>query len=189
MTRTNGRWLRCVAAGFLLVMSHPVHAFDAAELQQSLHAAQPSEVRYEETRESPWLAAPVTTRGILKATPDLLEKRVEWPRAEIWRLREDKAEWVGSGGSKQISYEKAPALQILADVSRRAIAGDLHELARDFTIKVSGTADTWMARLQPHTPAVMRLIDSVELQGTGSTLRVLIVVERQGERTTTRLAP
>jgi hypothetical protein len=36
---------------------------------------------------------------------------------------------------------------------------------------------------------VGRHLEQVELQGTGGQLQVIIVVERQGERTTTRLNP
>lgn len=184
-------WFRGCAAFILCLAANVAHALTAGELQQLLQGAPKAQARYEETRESPWLSSPVTTRGILRATPQVLEKRVESPREETWRLLEDRAEWIGPGGAgrKQILFSQAPALQVLADVSRRATAGDLAALARDFNIVVRGDERVWSVQLQPRTPEVSRQLESVELQGTGNRLRVLIVVERRGERTTTRLLP
>ena len=184
-------WIRACAAFILYLALGVAHALTVAELQQLLQGAPKSEARYEETRESPWLSSPVTTRGTLRATPQMLEKRVESPREETWRLLEDRAEWIGPGGGgrKQILFSQAPALQVLADVSRRATAGDLAALARDFDIVVRGDERVWSAQLQPRTPDVTRQLESIELQGTGNRLQVLIVVERRGERTTTRLLP
>jgi hypothetical protein len=167
------------------------HALTVAQLQALLQAAPRPDARYEETRESPWLSAPVTTRGTLHVTPQSLEKRVEEPRQETWRMLEDRLEWEGPGGAgrKQIFFRSTPALQALADATRRAIAGDLLALQRDFTIIVSGDEHVWSAQLQPRAGAGSRQIDTVQLQGTGTQLRVLIVTDRQGERTTTRILP
>lgn len=183
--------LRLLPALLLATASGGVQALTVPELQRLLQAAPQQDARYEEVRESPWLASPVTTRGLLHATPQALEKRAEVPRQETWRLLEDRVEWVGPGGAgrKQILFSRVPALQPLADVTRRAIAGDLVALQRDFTITVQGDAQVWSARLQPRGPALARQLEGVELQGTGGQLRVLIVNERGGERTTTRILP
>jgi hypothetical protein len=36
---------------------------------------------------------------------------------------------------------------------------------------------------------VRRALESIEVQGTGGNVQVLIVIDRQGEKTTTRLQP
>jgi hypothetical protein len=167
------------------------HALTVAQLQALLQSAPKPDAPYVETRESPWLSSPVTTRGTLHLTPQALEKRVEQPRQETWRLLDDRLEWQGPGGAgrKQILFSQAPALQALADVTRRAVAGDLLALERDFSIAVHGDERVWSAQLQPRTALLSRQLETVELQGTGGRLRVLIVSERQGERTTTRILP
>lgn len=167
------------------------HALTLAGLQALLQAAPRPDAPYVETRESPWLSSPVTTRGTLHVTTKALEKRVEQPRQETWRLLEDRVEWQGAQPSerKQILFSQSPALQALADVTRRAAAGDLAALERDFEVSLGGDENVWSVRLQPRTPLVARQLASVELQGTGGQLRVLVVTERQGERTTTRIGP
>jgi len=115
-------------------------ALTVAELDRLLRAAPPAAaVPFEERRESPWLAAPVESRGTLHARPDRLEKRVTAPREETWRLLADRMEWVGAGGApKQILFRDAPAVGLLADALRRVLAGELLALESTFRIELRG---------------------------------------------------
>jgi hypothetical protein len=189
------RWLRklaqCVSIGLLWTVAVTAHALTAPELQRLLQASPRSIVEFQESRESPWLSAPITSRGTMRSRPDSLEKQVESPRQETWRLLPDRIEWQGAAGgpTKQILFSQAPALAALSDVMRRVVAGDIVALERDFDVQVSGDERVWRAQLKPRNPEVGRHLEQVELQGTGRTLQVIIVVERQGERTTTRLQP
>lgn len=166
-------------------------AITVSQLQGLLQSAPRQSVPFQELRESPWLSAPLTSRGTMHSTPQSLEKRVESPRQETWRLLPDRIEWLGPAGAdrKQIMFSQAPALAALADVMRRVVAGELVALERDFRIELQGDERVWSAQLQPRSPEVARHLDHVELQGTRGLLQVIIVVERQGERTTTRLQP
>lgn len=178
------RWL----AALLLALPALAQAFTLAELQLLLQREARPEVRYQESRESPWLSAPVVTRGVLHVSPQGLEKQVLSPRPETWRLLADRLEWLGPDGSrKQVLFSDAPALQALADVTRRVVAGQLAGLERDFTVELQGSAQAWSARLQPRSALVMQQLQEVQLQGSGGRLQVLIVTERRGERSTTLL--
>jgi hypothetical protein len=182
--------LRLGAVLLLLATASAAHALTVEQLQKMLQSATPGDARYEELRESPWLSAPVSTRGTLHVTAQSLEKRVESPRPETWRMLADRLEWAGPGGAhKQILFSQVPGLQALAEVTRHAVAGELVALQRDFTITLRGDQNVWTAQLQPRTTLVQRQLESVELQGTGGHLRVLIVNERRGDRTTTRILP
>lgn len=166
-------------------------AITVPELQRLLQSSPKQSVPFEELRESPWLAAPQTSRGTMHSTPQSLEKRIESPRQETWRLLPDRIEFLGAGGTggKQILFSQAPALAALADVMRRVVAGDLVALEREFRIELHGDERAWRAQLQPRSADVGRYLESVELQGTANRLQIIIVSERQGERTTTRLLP
>lgn len=165
------------------------HAMSLAELQRLLQSARVRAVPFDEVRESPWLTAPVELHGTMSSGPDGIEKRVVSPRKETWRLGRDRMEWIGPDGaaSKQILYSEAPAVAALADALRNAVAGDLAPLDRDFRVTVGGDERLWTVQLQPRTAELSRHLDHLELQGTGAHLQVIIVVERGGERTTTRL--
>jgi hypothetical protein len=182
---------RALALALLPLLAGFAHALTPAELQGLLQATPKRDAPYVETRESPWLSSPVTTQGTLHITARGLEKRMAMPRQETWRLLEDRVEWQGPGANdrKQILFSQVPAVQALADVTRLAVAGDLAALARDFKVTVAGDERVWSVQLLPRTTLVTRLLDMVELQGTGGHLQVLIVSERQGDRTTTRIRP
>lgn len=176
-------WAGALAAG--------VQVLTVPELQRLLQSDRRASVPFQELRESPWLSTPMASRGTMHSTPQALEKRVESPRQETWRLLPDRIEWAGPGGMgpKQILFTQAPALAALADVMRRVVAGDIVALEPDFRIELRGDERVWTAQLRPRGAEVVRHLESVELQGTGSRLQVIIVIERQGERTTTRLLP
>jgi hypothetical protein len=165
-------------------------ALTPADLQRLLIPNSKAAVNFEEVRESPWLAAPIVSKGSMQVTPDGLEKRVESPKRETWRLLADRVEWQSADGRvNQIAYARAPALGALAGVMRRVIAGDLAGLQKDFDVQLAGDERAWRARLVPRDPQIRGQLESIEVQGTGGAIQVLVVVDRQGEKTTTRLQP
>jgi hypothetical protein len=166
-------------------------ALTVPELQALLRTAPIRSIPFNELRESPWLAVPIESRGTLHSTPESLEKRILTPRQETWRLLVDRMEWVDRDGVavKHVLYSEAPAVAALANALRHVVAADLVSLTRDFQVELAGDERQWTAQLQPREATVGRYLDHIELQGTGPRLQVIIVVERQGERTTTRLQP
>lgn len=182
-------WLFCIA-----LMGWGVSAAQTitiGELQRLLQSVPAGDVRFQEQRQSPWLAAPVESRGVVRSLPQGLEKQIESPKQETWRMLPDRMEWRGpeGAGNKQILFSQAPALASLSNALRRVVAGDLQALERDFRITLQGDVKLWTAHLQPYTPEVTKHLDYLEMQGAGSQLLVLTVVERKGERTTTRFYP
>lgn len=170
-------------------LAPPAWAWSVPDLQRLLQAQPTQALPFEEVRESPWLMAPLTTRGTLHANGRALEKRVTDPRKETWRLLSDRMEWVGSDGqpARSLRYDQAPALAAMASALRLAVAGDLDALQSDFRIDLQGKASLWTARLLPRRPEVARILDYLELQGAEGRLSVIIVQERSGERTITRI--
>jgi len=161
------------------------------DLQRLLQKSTKTSIAFTELRESPFLPAPITSTGTLRLIPNGMEKRVETPRPETWRMLSDRLELVGPNGTdgKQILFSQSPALASLAAVMRHTVAGNLVALQDDFRIQLTGDQRIWTAQLQPRVAGTARYIDHVELQGTNSQLQVIIVVGRQGDRTTTRLLP
>jgi hypothetical protein len=177
------------------------YALTAGELQRLLQSAPAADIPFVEQRQSPWLTEAVASRGTVRSLPQGgLEKQVDSPKQEIWRLLPDRMEWkslapaTGNGGntgntSKQILFSKAPALGVLSDAIRHVVAGDFPALERDFKVVVQGDAKQWTVHLQPQSTEAIRYLDHLEMQGSGSRLLILVVVERKGERTTTRFYP
>lgn len=160
-----------------------------AQVQRLLQDAPKRELRFHETRESQWLSAPVESSGSMKASATMLEKTVEQPRRETWRILDDRMQLIepGSATAKQFMYSEAPAVAVLANALRRVMAGDLRGLDQDFELVPGGDVRLWTLQLTPRRLAVARFLNQLELQGTGAQLQVIVIVESQGDRTTTRL--
>ncbi len=190
--RTFIRLARHLVFGLILLpgLAATAMAFDLDEIQTRLQASSRQEVRFHEIRESPWLAAPVESRGILVARPDgSLEKRVTAPQQETWRLRPDRLERIGPNDETVgiMSYDKFPALGAMARAMREGLAGRFDGMKDDFELRLQGTAEHWTLELLPRAAQASRHIERVELQGDAAGLRTLVVVERNGARTSTHL--
>ena len=149
-----------------------------------------SVIAFEETRESPWLAAPVLSKGVMKSGAQGLEKSVEQPRRETWRILPDRVQHMAPGASapSELMFSAAPGVALLAGTLRRVVAGDLESLAQDYHLQPAGDERQWTLQLTPRRPEVARVVSRVELQGEGARLRVISIDEPRGERTTTRLS-
>jgi hypothetical protein len=86
------------------------HALTAGELQRLLQSAPAADISFVEQRQSPWLTEVLESRGTVRSLPQGgLEKRVESPKQEIWRLLPDRMEWRSMAPSAD-SGGTAPAI-------------------------------------------------------------------------------
>jgi hypothetical protein len=163
--------------------------FGIARLQRLLQDEPQAAVRYTELRESRWLAAPIESSGTLRSTPTMLEKRVEQPRPETWRILDDRMQigTPGAVGAREIMLDQAPAAAALAQTLRRVLAGELQALDKDFQLDLSGNEREWTLQLTPRQDAVARHLKRIDLHGAGPRLSDMVIQEAQGDRTTTRL--
>lgn len=180
---------RSMCGAVALLLAATAHALTLTELQGLVQAEPTRALKFEEERESPWLASPVFSRGTLRSSPEGLEKRVDTPHKETWRLLADRIEWVGAEPSarKEILFSRAPALAPVVDLMRNIVARDLGALERDFLITLSGDSTAWRMKLLPRQSNVARAVAGVELQGAAGRVLVIVLNETNGQRTTTRL--
>ncbi len=158
-------------------------------LQRLLQDLPQAEVRFTELRESRWLAAPVESSGTLRSSAGMLERQVELPRRETWRILADRMQLATPGSDKviEIPLAKAPAVAALAQTLRGVMAGNVEALGADFQLALSGDERDWTLQLTPRRPDVARQLAQISVQGAGRRLSAIVIVESQGDRTTTRL--
>ena len=182
---------RTALAGVLLIWAAGTCAqpITVAGLQRLLQEAPKRELRFRETRESPWLAAPVESSGSMSSSAAMLEKKVEQPRRETWRFLPDRLQLVvpGSAATKDLMFSEAPAVAVLANALRQVVDGDLQALEKDFRLVPGGDQRLWTLQLTPRRQDIARFLKQLELQGAGPQLQVIVILESQGERSTTRL--
>lgn len=160
-----------------------------ADLQRLLQEAPKREMRFHETRESPWAETSIVSSGRMTVSADMLEKKVEQPRRETWRILPDRMQLIvpGAAAPKELMFSESPAVAALANALRQAVAGDLQALDKDFVLVLGGDERLWTLQLTPRRQDLARALKQLELQGTGPQLQVIVILERHGERTTTRL--
>jgi hypothetical protein len=188
---TRGRAIRAMLVALMPACAAVAAAqpITVAQVQRLLQDAPKRELRFHETRESQWLSVPLESSGSMKASATMLEKTVEHPRRETWRILDDRMQLIepGSDSARQFMYAEAPAVAVLANALRRVMAGDLQALDADFQLVPGGDQRLWTLQLTPRRLAIARFLKQLELQGAGAQLHVIVIVESQGDRTTTRL--
>lgn len=164
-------------------------AWSVARLQRLLQDLPRTEVRFTELRESRWLAAPVESSGTLRSSAGVLERQVELPRPETWRILSDRMQLSTPGSDKvmEIALDRAPAVAALAQTLRSVMAGDVEALNQDFELAVSGSERDWTLQLTPRQADVARQLRQISVHGAGRRLSTIVIVESLGDRTTTRL--
>jgi hypothetical protein len=190
---TRARLVLALCAGLLVwpAAGPPARAADIAALQRQLHGQAQPEYRFDEVRESPWQPAPMRTQGRLRLRDGVLEKIVESPRRETWRLLPDRLQLLRPGlpEAAEIRFGAAPAVGVLAGALRRVLAGDLAGLGQTFELVLSGDERHWTLHGVARSPEARRAVQSIELQGSAGLLKTLAFVDGQGERTFMRLEP
>jgi len=183
---------RTVLTGVLLAWAVGAAAqpISVAGLQRLLQDTPKRERRFHEARESLWLAAPVESSGSMTASAHVLEKKVEQPRRETWRILPDRLQRVvpGDAPTKELLFSDAPAVAPLANAMRLVMAGDLKGLEPDFKLVPGGDERLWTLQLTPRRQDIARFLKQLDLQGTGAQLQVIVILESQGDRTTIRLS-
>ncbi len=187
MTRA---WPAVVLCAWLLAAA-PARALDIDALQRQLHGATQPVYRFDEVRESPWQPAPVRSQGTLRARDGVLEKVVESPRQETWRLLPDRLQLLRPGRpeASEVRFSAVPAVGVLANALRLVLIGDLAQLGQAFELALTGDERQWVLHGAPRNPDGRRAVRSIELQGSGTLLKALVFVDGQGERTFMRLEP
>ncbi len=186
-----GRW-HWLAPCLLLSLHAALQAqpLTPATLQRLLQQAPQREVvRFREERESRWLATPVVSSGTLALSADALEKRVDVPKRETWRILADRIQLIRGDAQSvtELRFDHAPAVSALAHATRDAVAGDLQALERDFQLTLSGTTVRWTLAMRPRLAGVAQYLKEMELQGSRGRLQVILILDSQGDRTSTRL--
>lgn len=186
--RLNPLIVIALTTTLLTGLSHANRPFMLQELATLLRDNIPPRLQYEEIRDSLWLDAPVISRGTLQSVPPMLEKKSLAPTSQTWRLYPDHMEWSEGNETRVVQYVKQPKLGALSNAIRGVVFGDLNDISSDFKLTLEGGPESWRLRLTPATRELSDLLKQLEFQGTGAWIDKIIVIEAQGDTTTTVLS-
>ena len=119
--------------------------------------------------------------------PDLLEKHTEAPHPETMVIKGGVLTITSPDGQHKIMLGDHPALSGLATTLTSVLAGDRPALEKLFTIDATGSVPGWQITLQPRDKRLGRLVSSMILDGQNGDLRMLRIMQGNGDSETMRV--
>ncbi|WP_428374585.1 LolA family protein [Lichenicoccus sp.] len=171
----------------------PSRASDSVLMQimQGL-AAQPSrQAHFSMQKHLSSLTAPVLSQGTLAyRRPDHLEQDTTVPQPERLLIEGDSVSISSPGQpTRTLPLDESPALRILTDTLRGTLAGDLGTLRRHFTLDESGGIDRWRIVLHPAGNVAAQVVKLATIDGAGSDVRQIDIVQANGDEQRMTITP
>lgn len=156
--------------------------------------------RFEEHKHIALLEAPLKSTGALYFLPeDKLARHVERPKRSVLLLAGKQLRIADEGGTRTLDLAKTPALAALVQSFAQVLRGDRSALDANYHVafrsaarskddSTRGEMGSWQLRLMPRAEPLSKMVTSIELTGTGSTIATLTVSEPNGDRSVTRFS-
>ena len=187
------RGTRVCCGALALMLALPARADDATLRQiMSGLAAQPSrETGFTSEKHLSSLSAPLRSAGrLVFRKPDHLEQDTLSPRPERLVIEADDVEiTTPDAPPRRISLDDSPALRILADTLRGALAGDLAALRRHFIAEEAGSPAAWRITLRPSGNVTAQVIKRVYIDGGDARLCQIDIVQANGDEQRIAMTP
>jgi hypothetical protein len=133
------------------------------------------------------LAAPLESRGVLHfVPPDRLHRRTLEPALSELVVDGPRVVFRDAAGAAPVDLSGDPSARQFVDNVTTLFRGDLAALRERYEVAFEATSPGWRLVLTPRDPLVGRLVASLTLDGDGEALREMVLLERDGDRTTTR---
>jgi hypothetical protein len=89
-------------------------------------------------------------------------------------------------GAAPLDLSGDPSARQFVDNVTTIFRGDLGALRERYEVRFEASPPQWRLELTPRDPVVRRFVASLTLDGEGEALREMVLLERDGDRTTTR---
>jgi outer membrane lipoprotein carrier protein LolA len=191
------RFLTIAAASVLLCAAiHHAAAqgtahWNLANLMSAMHQVRSSNARFVETRHLHLLNQPQQSSGqLLYVAPDYLQKTTTEPSASRLTIRGDRLTIEQQGQpTRAIALQDYSEIGTMVDSTRAILAGDLPALTRSFTTAFAGSPEGWTLTLEPRDTKLREIVTSIRIQGMRDTIREVLTLQANGDRTDMIVTP
>jgi len=142
-------------------------------------------VQFTEVKSSELLKQPIESRGTLTyIAPARLEKHTLTPREERFVVDRDAVVIERPARQERIEFglDQYPAVRAFVESIRGTLAGDLAALRRHYRVELEGTSADWRLHLLPSDPQMAELVLKILIEGAGSQVRRIEILEASGDR-------
>ena len=143
--------------------------------------------RYKEEKTMALLVAPLRSEGTVHfVQPGRLARHQTAPSKASVVVDGNRLRFGDDHGQRAIDLAQNPVVRLFVETFARVLAGDEQGLESLYTVQFTpGSERTWRLRLVPKDPRMVRLVESIELRGTGTGLQSMVIAEVGGDRTVT----
>ena len=152
------------------------------------HMATTSGVRAEfhEVKEIALLEQPLESDGTLYFIPPSRMARItRAPGATTLLIDGSRMSYRDMAGGSSVDLSSNRVARTIVENFVVLFNGDLRALRARYNVGFDADGPRWDMRLVPKGPPVSQLIASIELNGDGPALKQMVLVEKEGDRTTT----
>lgn len=143
---------------------------------------------FEEVKELALLAAPIRSRGRLYfVPPDRMVRHTTEPAESRLIVDGERMEYLDGSEAEPVDLSADPAAREFAENFVALFAGDLEALRARYEVAFHSEPPRWTLELKPRSARVRRFVAGLSLRGEDQVLREIVLVEADGDRTTTRL--
>ncbi len=174
----------------LLAFAAPGHAQDADfsldALLARFAAVERVSCRFEEEKTIALLRTPIRSAGTIEYTrPGRLVRRVERPSAQEMRLEGDTLRMIEGGRTETIDLRSQPIVRSFVDGIVQLLRGDRAALERVYRVEARATPSGWAITLRPRSAPLDRFLREMTMEGDGTALRSMTMLEVSGDSTRT----
>ena len=156
-----------------------------------LAAIPESHVAFTEVKTLSALTEPVRSQGrLVYRRPGHLEKITTGPVPESLMVDDDRLSMISDDQPPRlIELDSEPALRALVDAVRGTLSGDLATLRRSYDVAMQGTLSGWQLILTPRGQPLTKLLRQITVEGAGSDLHALRVIQANGDQSLMTIRP
>jgi len=141
---------------------------------------------FRERKQLSLLDVPLESLGTLYfVPPDRLARHMTQPTRSQLVIDGDRVRLLDASGEDAMDLSRSPVARVYLDNFTVLFGGDLAELERRYEVDFETAAERWTLRLVPRSDRVKRFVESVVLRGDPVAMREMVVIESDGDRTTT----
>jgi hypothetical protein len=142
---------------------------------------------FTEVKELALLSAPIESRGVLHfIPPDRMARRTLAPVESTLVVDGKRVLFRDASGAAPADLSGDPSAKEFVDNFTTIFRGDLAALRAKYAVRFASEPPRWRLALEPKDAVLRRFVASVTLAGEGETMREMVLIERDGDRTTTR---
>jgi outer membrane lipoprotein-sorting protein len=165
-------------------------AFTVDQLMTDLAQHKGGRAKFVEKRTLAVLDRPLIATGEMTYTPpDRLEKRTLTPKPETLVLDKDRVSIERDKRTYSINLASRPEALAFVDSIRSTLAGNRAALEKNYTLQLSGAADSWVLTLSPTSQPITALLQRITISGSQDQIHTIDYLLADGDRSELSIEP